>query len=254
MTRCEDCKPGSLLRNAFEKVGGLVCRLRLGCGGKGVVFLLAVLAEDGFGLDHQRRLRGVGGEGALLPVEDTAHVERDGPGCGRSHVATRQEEVGGDVEQALRRKEFAEAGVASGVRRPVEGCGGEGRDHGVVRVRIQRAVAAEGKDDVGLEAADAFNEERSGFGEVCVFELAVFVGEDFVVLDAEDLAGGGELGAAKLAEFFVGFCVAAVAACGAGGKADGGDFDTGVGGKGERSTKGEAFIIRMGEDAEKFHE
>jgi len=75
--------------------------------GKCVVLLLAMLAEDGFGLDHEWGLRGMGREGALLAFEDPADVERDGPGRGRGDVAFRQKKVGGDVIQALRREEWA---------------------------------------------------------------------------------------------------------------------------------------------------
>jgi len=53
-----------------------------------------------------------------------------------------------------------------------------------------------------------------------VFELAIFVAEDLVVLNAEYVARGCKLGAADLAQLGIRFSVAAIAAGGAGGEAD----------------------------------
>lgn len=240
-----------LLGDAFEEVGGLVGRLGDDGGGQEVVLLLAVFADGRLGLEHERGLRGVGGEGFLLAIEDSVDVEGNGPrGC-CGDVAVGEEEVCRDVIEALGCEERTEFEVAFGVAGPVEGGGGDRRDYGVVGMGVQGTVAAEGEDDVRTEGADALDDFARELREVREFQLAVLVVEDFVVLDAEDAAGSGELGTAELAELLVGFGVTAVAAGGAGGEAEGGDFDAAIGGKGEGATKGEAFVVGVGEDAEK---
>ena len=93
----------------------------------------------------------------------------------------------------------------------MEGRGGYAGGDGVVGVGVDGAVAAEGEDDVRARA-DALDEVAGEVGEVGELELAVLVVEDFVVGDAEDVAGGGELGAAKLAELGGGGGGAAVGA------------------------------------------
>jgi hypothetical protein len=105
---------GYLFNEAFEHVRGLGGGLREGGRGQGVALLLAVLLEEGAGLLHERGLGGVGGEGALLLVEDGADVEGEGPGRGQRLEAVGEEEVGGDVVEALRGVERAERGVALG--------------------------------------------------------------------------------------------------------------------------------------------
>jgi hypothetical protein len=50
----------------------------------------------------------VGAEGGDLLLEDGGDVERERPRCGQRVEALGQEEVGGDVEEALRCEELAE--------------------------------------------------------------------------------------------------------------------------------------------------
>jgi len=185
--------------DAFEEVCGLRCGLSGGAGDEGVVLFAAVLFEDGFDLDEEWGLRGVGAEGVKLAGEDGGDVEGDRPGRGERGGAAGEEVAGGDVEETLGLEERAESGVALGVSRPVESGGGGGGDDCVVGVGVEGAVAAEGEDDVGAEDADAGDDFGGEFGEGFVFELAVLVVEEFVVGDAEDVAGVGELVAAKLA-------------------------------------------------------
>ena len=124
----------------------------------------------------------------------------------------------------------------------------------MVGVGVEAAVLAEGDDNVGLEVADAGDEFGGHLREDGELELAVLVEvgvvEELVVVDAEDVAGGGELGAAKLAEFFVGRGGAAVGAGGAFGEADDAGFYALPGGEGEGTAEGEAFVVGMGDDAE----
>ena len=102
----------------------------------------------------------------------------------------------------------------------------------MVGVGVQAAVAGEGKDYVGLEAADFFYEAAGSVGDVDVFELGVLIVEELGVGDAEDFAGGEEFCPAHLAEGLGGGCVAAVAGGLAVGEADDVGFDAAVGGEG----------------------
>ncbi len=189
-----------LLDYAFEEVGGLGGGLGGGGGGQEIVLGVAVFGKDeGAGSFHERGLGGVGSHGFEAGGEDGGYVEGVGPGCGDVAETAFDEEVGGEVVEALRGVEFAESGEALGGAGPVEGCGGYGGGDGVVGVGVDGAVAAKGDDDVGAEDADALNEVAGEVGEAGELELAVLVVEDFMVADAEDLAGGSELGAAKLA-------------------------------------------------------
>ncbi len=70
-------------------------------------------------------------------------------------------------------------------------------------------------------------------------------------MDAEELAGGGEFGAAKLAELGGGGGGAVVGAGAAVGEADEAGFDAALRGLGESSTEGETFVVGMRCDAEK---
>jgi len=220
-------------------------------GGERVVLLLTVFAEDRFGLNHEWSLRGVGGKSLLLALKNGVDVERDGPGCGRGNVTVREEKICRDVIEALRGEERAEVWVALGVAGPVEGRGGEGGNHGVVGVGVQGAITTEGEDDMRAEGADALDQLAGDLRKVGVLKFAVLVADNFVVLDAKNVAGGGELSAAEDAELFVGFSVATIAAGGAGGEADGGDFDAAVGCECECAAEGEAFVVGVGKDAEK---
>jgi hypothetical protein len=161
------------------------------------------------------------------------------------------EEVGGDVVEALGLIKVAEGGEAFGRAGPVEGRSGGGRDGGVVGVGVEAAVAAEGEDDVGADAADALDEGGGEGGERAEFELAVVVVEEFVVVDAEDAAGGGELGAAEKAEFMGGGGGAAVGAGAAVGEAEDAGFDAALGCESEGSAEGKTFVVGVGGDAEK---
>jgi len=194
----------------------------------------------------------VGAEGVELALLDGGDVESDGPGGRDGRGAVGEEVAGGDVEEALRGVQRAERGEAFGVRGPVEGGGGEGGDHGVVGVGVHGAIAAEGEDDGGLDAADAFDEEGGGGGEVSELELGVLVVEQLVVGDAEDLAGGDELDAAHAAEVGGGGGGAAVGGGLSVGEADDVGFDAGFGGEGEGAAEGEAFVVGVGGDAEEF--
>ena len=89
--------------------------------------MLAVLLKDGAGLLKERGLGGVGGEGALLLIEDGADVEGEGPGGGDGAEAVGEEEVGGEVVEALGGVEGAEIFEALGRAGPVEGGGGRRR-------------------------------------------------------------------------------------------------------------------------------
>ena len=168
-------------------------------GGQGVAFLLAVALEDGADLLEEWGLRGVSAEGGYLRFEDGADVEGEGPGRGERAEAAGDEEVVGEIEEALGLVGVAEGGEAFGRAGPVEGGGGGGGDCGVVGVGVEGAVAAEGDDDMGAELADSLDDVCGKFGQAGEFEVGVLVVEHLVVVDAEDVAGGGELGAAELA-------------------------------------------------------
>ena len=102
----------------------------------------------------------------------------------------------------------------------------------------------------GREAADVRDEDAGEGVEGFERELAVVVVEDLVVGDAEDLAGGFELGAAGLAELLVGGGVAAVGGGLTVGEAEDGDFDAAGGVEREGSAEAEAFVVGVGGDAE----
>ncbi len=153
---------------------------------------MAVPGEDEVaGPLHEGCLGGVGPHGFEAEGEDGGYVEGVGPGGGDEGVAAVDEEVGGEVEEALRGVEGAEGGVALGMARPLEGSGGDRGGDGVVGVGIDGAVAAEGDEDVRAEGADALDEVAGEVGEAGEFELAVLVVEDFVVVNAEEFGGGG---------------------------------------------------------------
>ena len=61
----------------------------------------------------------------------------------------------------------------------------------MVGVGIDGAVSAEGEDDVRAEEADALDEVAGEVGVAGELELAVGVVEDLVVVEAEDVGGGG---------------------------------------------------------------
>ena len=107
-----------LLGDAFEEVSGLGRWLRDGGGGEGVVLGVAVLGEDeGAGALHEGGLGGVGSHGLEAEGEDGGYVEGVGPGCGDVAEAAFDEEVGGEVVEALRRVEHRrEWGSAWGSR------------------------------------------------------------------------------------------------------------------------------------------
>ena len=114
-----------LVDYAFEEVGGLGCGLGFGGGREQVVLGVAVLGEDErAGALHEGSLRGVGLHGFEAEGEDGGYVEGVGPGGGNVAETAFDEEVGGEVEEALRGVELAEGGEAFGVAGPVEGCGG----------------------------------------------------------------------------------------------------------------------------------
>jgi hypothetical protein len=221
-------------------------------GGEGVVLGVAVLGEDeGAGALHEGCLGGVGLHRLEPDREDGGYVESDGPGRGDVAETAFDEEVGGEVVEALRGVELAESGEALGRAGPVEGRGGYRGGDGVVGVGVDGAVAAEGDDDVGAEDADALDEVAGEVGEAGELELAVLVIEDFVVADAEEFAGGGEFGAAKLAKLGCGLSGAVIGAGAAVGDADEAGFDAALGGLGESAAKGKALIVGMRSDAEK---
>ena len=93
----------------------------------------------------------------------------------------------------------AEGGEAFGRAGPMEGRGGGGGDYGVVGVGVEGSVAAEGEDDVGAEVADALDYISCELGQAHKLEVGVLVVEHLVVVDAEEVAGGGELGATEVA-------------------------------------------------------
>ena len=219
-------------------------------GGEGVAFFVAVALEDGAGLLEEGGLRGVGGEGGELLLEDRVDVEGEGPGGGEGLGAVGDEEVGGEVEEALRLVGGAKEGEAFGGAGPMEGGGCSSGGDGVVGMGVEPAVAAEGEDDMGAEAANALNELSGDFGEWSEFELGVLVVEHFVVVNTEDVAGGGEFGAAELAELAIGGGGAAIGAGLAVGEAKDAGFDAAAGGEGKGAAEGEALIVGMGGDAE----
>ena len=203
--------------------------------------------------DHngsERGLRSVREEGRCLAVEDRGDVELERPRQGQGARAAGDEKVRGLVKEALRLEGRSECGEALLAPGPVEGRSGSGRDAGVVGVSVGGAVHAEGEHHVRLEAAHALEDRFDESGKRCVLELAVLKIEQFVMRDAEDFAGGGELFAADAAKFFIRFCAAAIAPGRAFGQAERVDFDTAVGGEGQRATEGETFVVRMGEDTE----
>ena len=213
---------------------------------------VAVLFEDeGAGSLHEWSLGGVGLHGLEPEGKNGAYVEGEGPGSGDVAEAAFDEEVGGEVVEALRGVEVAEGGVALGGAGPVKGGGGYGGGNGVVGVGVEGAVAAEGDDDVGAEDADALDQVAGEVGEAGELELAVLVVEDLVVVDAEDVAGGVELGAAELAELGGGGSGAAVGACAAVGEAEDAGFDAALGGESKSAAEGKAFVVRVSCDAEK---
>ncbi len=210
---------------------------------------VAVLGEDEWaGALHERRLGDVGLHCFEADGENGGNVEGMGPGGGDIAEAAFYEEVGGEVEEALRGVEVAEGWETLGIARPVEGRGGYGGGDGVVGVGVDGAVAAEGEDDVGAEGADALDEVAGEVGEAGELELAILVVEDLVVADAEEVAGGGELGAAKLAEFHGGGGGAVIGAGATVGDADEAGFDAALGSQGESAAKGKAFIVGMCRD------
>jgi len=161
-------------------------------GGQGVALGVAVLGEDeGAGSLHEGGLGGVGSHGFEAEREDRGYVQGVGPGGGDERVATFDEEVAGEIEEALRRVEVAESGESFGVAGPMEGCGGYRGGDGMVGVGIDGAVAAEGDDDVRADDSDALDEVSGEGGEAGEFELAVLIVEYFVAADAEEFAGGG---------------------------------------------------------------
>jgi hypothetical protein len=193
----------------------------------------------------------VGLHGFEAEGEDRGYVEGVGPGGGDVAETAIDEEVGGEVVEALRGVELAEGGVALGGAGPVEGCGGYGGGDGVVGVGVDGAVAAEGDDDVGAQGADALDEVAGEVGEAGELELAVLVVEDLVLVEAEEFAGGGEFGAAKLAELGGGGGGAVIGAGATVGEADEAGFDATLGGEGESSAEGKTFVVGMRCDAEK---
>ena len=224
--------------------------LGLGGGGQGVVLGVAVLGEDeGAGALHEGSLRGVGSHGLEAEGEDRGYVESVGPGCGDVAETTFDEEVGGEVVEALRGVEVAESGEALGGAGPVEGCSGYRGGDGVVGVGVDSAVAAEGDDDLRAQGADALDEVAGEVGEAGEFELAVLVVEYLVLVDAEEFAGGGELGAANLAKLGGGGGGAVIGAGAAVGEADEAGFDAAAGGQGESATEGKTLVVGMRRDA-----
>ena len=247
-----DCRCGVGRLDALEETGEGGCGLGLDCGSEGVELVGAVLVEEGLGALHEGGLGAVLAEGFAFAVEDGADIEGDGIGGGQGCGAVGEEEVGAEIEEAGGYEGSSGGGEAFGGGGPVEGGGGEEGDHGVVGVGVEGSVSAEGEDDVWLEVADALDEAAGGEGEVGVFELGVLVVEELVAGDAKDLAGGGELGAAHLAEVLGGGGVAAVGGGLAVGETDDGGFGTLGGGEGEGATEGEALVVRMGDDAEEL--
>jgi hypothetical protein len=146
--------------------------------------------------------------------------------------------------------QVAEGGEAFGRAGPVEGRGGGGRDSGVVGVGVEGSVAAEGDDNVRAELADALDDVCGELGEGREFEMGVLVVEHLVVVDAEDVAGGLELGASEVAQLGVGGVGGAMGAGLAVGETDDAGFDAALGGEGEGSSEGEAFVVGVGGDAE----
>ena len=219
-------------------------------GGEGVVLGVAVLGEDeGAGALHEGGLGGVGLHGFEPEGKDGGYVEGVGPGCGDVAVTAFDEKVGGEVVEALRGVELAEGGEAFWGAGPVEGSGGYRGGDGVVGMGVEAAVAAEGEDDVGAEDADALDEVAGEVGEAGELELAVLVVEDFVLADAEEFAGGGELSAAKLAKLGGGGRRAVVRAGAAVGDADEAGFDAALGGQGERAAESKTFVVGVCRDA-----
>ena len=70
--------------------------------------------------------------------------------------------------------------------------------------------------------------------------------------DVEDFAGGEELRAAHLAEVLVGGGTDAIGGGLAVGEADDGGLNASLGGEHESTAEGEALVVGVGGDAEKF--
>ena len=108
-----------------EEVCGVGRWLRSASGGKSVVLGLAVLLKHGFGLLHQRTLRGVGAEGFMLALHDGADIEGRCPRGRHRGGAAFHEEAGCLEIEAVGMVDGAEGGVAFGRCSPVKGGGGE---------------------------------------------------------------------------------------------------------------------------------
>jgi len=122
----------------------------------------------------------------------------------------------------------------------------------VVGVGVACAVASEGKDDLGAIGSDALDEQGRSLGEIDKFKLGILIVEHLVVGDVEDIAGGGEFGAAHAAQLGGGGGGAAVGGSLAISEADDGGLDTSLGGKHKRSAEAEALVVGMGCNAEEF--
>jgi len=151
-------------------------------------------------LQHERSLRDVAAKRLVLARHGVANVERDGPRGGHRSRSSWNEEVCGQHEEPLRMVKRAELRIAFGRRRPMKRRAGEGRDHAVIRMGIDRAIRTEGQDNIGLEFAHLRDESASGCREVRELQLGVLIVPDLMMADAEHLAGGVELRAAHACE------------------------------------------------------
>ena len=108
--------------------------------------------------------------------------------------------------------------------------------------------APEGENDMRLKRTHAPRQLAAELVQSRELQLAVPIGEKLMVMNAQNGAGIRELLAADGAEFFAALRRAAICGGLTIGQAKDMGFDATVGGKRQRTAKGEALVIRMGYD------
>ncbi len=101
----------------------------------------------------------MGRKGPALAIPYSADVQDRGPGCRQRCGPVRQEEVGCQVVQALWAPRLTVFLEAFGIPRPVERSRRSGRNGRMVRMIIQRALAAKRQHDMGADRAETLHQQ-----------------------------------------------------------------------------------------------
>ena len=129
---------------------------------------------------------------------------------------------------------------------PVKGSRGKETDHGVIRMKIDIAVATKGQHYVRPKAPEVSNQSRGDLGKVLAHQGAIGIVQHLTMVDAQYAQCCGELLSPQKGELVVVAGIASMRSRTALCEADHAGFDATLVGQHQGAAKGSTLIIRVG--------